>query len=373
MSRARAPRRWIRRSDSISCLRRWRDTLSKPFLLFGRSRAGRARAASDRRVRRRPAGAPTARAEIERLFRHTGITTLAGVVVALCTWLLFHRHRPSMPVLAWALLIHGAQAATLGVLLAFRRDTDALTGPSTWRQRHRIALALTAVGWGIAPVFLLGPDDLAYAALVVLVLLGMAVVGAIAAATDRTSIYPVAAAHRDAAAAGAALARRRCLRRAGAGRRHLDGRSPAPGAGAEPPAQQHLAGAARERRPGRAAAPADGADRPGQPGEEPVPRLGEPRPAPAAACAELLRRDARAAHGRVGRPAADLQHDAIDRGARQIVRRDPRHLQARRRRGRAARPVVPDPRPVPAPADELRRPGRGGRAAAPLSRPAPRS
>ncbi len=71
--------------------------------------------------------APTTRAEIERLFRHTGITTLAGVVVALCTWLLFHRHRPSMPVLAWALLIHGAQATTLGVLLAFRRDTDALT------------------------------------------------------------------------------------------------------------------------------------------------------------------------------------------------------------------------------------------------------
>ena len=134
-------------------------------------------------------GAPTARAEIERLFRHTGITTLAGVLVALCTWLLFHRHRPSMPVLAWALLIHGAQAATLGVLLAFRRDTDALTGPSTWRQRHRIALALMAAGWGIAPVFLLGPDDLAYAALLVLVLLGMAVVGAIAAATDRTSIF----------------------------------------------------------------------------------------------------------------------------------------------------------------------------------------
>ena len=142
-------------------------------------------------------GAPTARAEIERLFQHTGITTLAGVLVALCTWLLFHRHRPSMPVLAWALLIHGAQAAMLGVLLAFRRDTDALTGPSTWRQRHRVALALMAAGWGIAPAFLLGPDDLAYAALLVLVLLGMAVVGAIAAATDRTSIFlwllPIAA------------------------------------------------------------------------------------------------------------------------------------------------------------------------------------
>ena len=133
--------------------------------------------------------APATRAEIERQFRHTGVTTLAGVVVALCAWLLFYRHRPSMAVFAWALWIHSAQAATLCVLLAFRRDTDALTSPATWQQRHRIALALTAVGWGIAPVFLLGPDDLAYAALVVLVLLGMAVVGVIAAATDRTSIY----------------------------------------------------------------------------------------------------------------------------------------------------------------------------------------
>jgi len=133
--------------------------------------------------------APATRAEIERQFRHTGITTLAGVVVALCAWLLFYRHRPSMAVFAWALWIHSAQAATLGVLLTFRRDTDALTSPATWQQRHRIALALTAVGWGVAPVFLLGPDDLAYAALVVLVLLGMAVVGVIAAATDRTSIY----------------------------------------------------------------------------------------------------------------------------------------------------------------------------------------
>jgi len=74
-------------------------------------------------------GAPTTRAEIERLFRHTGITTLAGVVVALCAWLLFHRHRPSMSVLAWALLIHGAQAATLGVLLALQETVRAAGVP----------------------------------------------------------------------------------------------------------------------------------------------------------------------------------------------------------------------------------------------------
>ena len=131
----------------------------------------------------------TTRAETERLFRHAGVTTLAGVVVALCAWLLFHRHRPSLPVLVWALLIHSSQVAMLGVLLAFRRDAAALTGASTWRQRHRIVLTLTAIGWGIAPVFLLAPNDLAYAALLVLVLLGTAVIGAIAVATDRTSIY----------------------------------------------------------------------------------------------------------------------------------------------------------------------------------------
>jgi len=133
--------------------------------------------------------APTTRADIERLFRHSAITTLAGVVVALCTWLLFLRHRPATPMLAWALLIHGAQAATLGVLLAFRHDVDAPTRAATWQQRHRIALTLTAAGWGVAPIFLLGPGDLAYAALVVLILLGTAVVGAIAVATDRPAIY----------------------------------------------------------------------------------------------------------------------------------------------------------------------------------------
>jgi len=131
----------------------------------------------------------TAQAESERLFRHAGVTTLAGIVIALCTWLLFHRHRPSLPVLAWAVLIHSAQAATLGMLLALRRDRHVPSRASTWRQRHRIALTLTAIGWGIAPLFLLAPDDLAYAALLVLVLLGMAVIGAIAAATDRTSIF----------------------------------------------------------------------------------------------------------------------------------------------------------------------------------------
>jgi signal transduction histidine kinase/CheY-like chemotaxis protein len=129
------------------------------------------------------------RAETERLFGHTGTTTLAGVVVASCAWLLFYRHRPAMPVLAWALLIHGTQAAALALLLAFRRDTGESTPSATWQRRHRIVVALMALGWGIAPVLMLAPDDLAYSALLVLVLLGMAVVGAIATATDRTSIY----------------------------------------------------------------------------------------------------------------------------------------------------------------------------------------
>jgi signal transduction histidine kinase/CheY-like chemotaxis protein len=133
--------------------------------------------------------ASTTRAEIERLFGYTGTTTLAGAVVAACAWLLFYRHRPALPVLAWALLIHGTQAAALTLLLAFRRDSGESTRPATWQRRHRIAVALMALTWGVAPVLLLAPDDLAYSALLVLVLLGMAVVGAIATATDRTSIY----------------------------------------------------------------------------------------------------------------------------------------------------------------------------------------
>jgi signal transduction histidine kinase len=133
--------------------------------------------------------AATTRAEIERLFGYTGTTTLAGAVVAACAWLLFYRHRPALPVLAWALLIHGTQAAALTLLLAFRRDSGESTRPATWQRRHRIAVALMALAWGVSPVLLLAPDDLAYSALLVLVLLGMAVVGAIATATDRTSIY----------------------------------------------------------------------------------------------------------------------------------------------------------------------------------------
>ena len=129
------------------------------------------------------------RVEIERLFGHVGLTTLAGVVVALCVWLLFYRHRPSPPVLAWAMLVHGAQAATLALLWTFRRDAGGLTSASTWQRRFRMALALTAIAWGVAPVLFLPPDDVAYAALLVLVLLGMAVVGVLATATDRTCIF----------------------------------------------------------------------------------------------------------------------------------------------------------------------------------------
>jgi hypothetical protein len=58
---------------------------------------------------------------IERLFQHTGMTTLAGVVIAACVWLLFDPHRPSPAVHAWAVLIHAAQATMLMTLAAFRR------------------------------------------------------------------------------------------------------------------------------------------------------------------------------------------------------------------------------------------------------------
>ena len=140
---------------------------------------------------------PATRAEVERLCQHAAITTVAGAVVALGVWLLFHRHRPAAPVLAWAVLIHAAQGATLALLWAFRRDSGERTSASTWLLRYRIALALTAWAWGMAPVFFLPPDDPAYAALLVLVLLGMAVIGAVATATDRTGIFlwlvPIAA------------------------------------------------------------------------------------------------------------------------------------------------------------------------------------
>ncbi|HEV7575726.1 MAG TPA: hybrid sensor histidine kinase/response regulator [Caldimonas sp.] len=128
------------------------------------------------------------RAGVERLYEQVGATTLAGIVIALCTWPLFYWHGRTTLVLAWAVLIHAAQAAALALLWAFRSDAGAPKSPATWQWRYRVVLALMALAWGIAPVLFLPADDVAYAALLALILLGMAVGGGVAIATDRNAV-----------------------------------------------------------------------------------------------------------------------------------------------------------------------------------------
>ncbi|HEY2188849.1 MAG TPA: hybrid sensor histidine kinase/response regulator [Caldimonas sp.] len=130
------------------------------------------------------------RAEVRRLYEHSGATTAAGFVVALCLWLLFYRHDSSRLVLGWAAAIHAVQLASVGLLWAFRRDARVpAASAETWLRRFRVALLLGAAVWGSAPILFLPADDLAYAAFLMLVLFGIAAGGAVAIAIDRPAIY----------------------------------------------------------------------------------------------------------------------------------------------------------------------------------------
>src|SRR5450755_490003 len=128
-------------------------------------------------------------AEVRRLYDQLGATAAAGFVTALCLWLFFYLHSGSGWVLIWALAVHATQAARLALLVAFRHAGIGPAGAGTWQRRYRIALFLTAAAWGLAPVLFLPADDLAYAAVMMLVLLGMAVGGVAAIATDRASVF----------------------------------------------------------------------------------------------------------------------------------------------------------------------------------------
>ncbi|MGZ8260162.1 MAG: hypothetical protein ACXWUL_06380, partial [Caldimonas sp.] len=135
------------------------------------------------------APAPT-EAEVGRLFANVAATTGAGVLVALCLWLLLDRSGSSAPARGWAIAIHATQAASLGLLWAFRRASRTrAAAPIVWLRRFRVVLAVAAAVWGLAPVLFLPADDLALAAVVMVVLLAIAVGGTAAVATDRASIY----------------------------------------------------------------------------------------------------------------------------------------------------------------------------------------
>jgi signal transduction histidine kinase/CheY-like chemotaxis protein len=137
------------------------------------------------------------RAEVGRLYDNAGVAAVASFVTAACFWALYYHHAPSRAVLVWAFVIHATQGVRLALLLAYGRKQAAAVSPTVWRDRYRIALLATGIAWGLAPVLFLPPDDLAYAAMMMLVLLGIAVGGIAAIATDRISVYlwllPVAA------------------------------------------------------------------------------------------------------------------------------------------------------------------------------------
>ncbi|MFL6663086.1 MAG: hybrid sensor histidine kinase/response regulator [Rhizobacter sp.] len=128
-------------------------------------------------------------AEVRRLYDNAGTAAAAAFITAACFWVFYYHHTHSATVLVWALVMHLTQAARLGLLLSFRRQAGASLPAIIWLERYRLALLTTAVAWGLAPVLFLPPADVAYAAMMMLVLLGIAVGGVATIATDRVSVY----------------------------------------------------------------------------------------------------------------------------------------------------------------------------------------
>jgi two-component system, sensor histidine kinase len=128
------------------------------------------------------------RAEVKRLYDNAIPAAAGAVVVALVFWLMFYRHTHDPLVLVWAALAHGCQATRLAVLIAFQRAKGTRRDPAVWLFRYRAALFSMGATWGLAPLMFLPEGDLAYTAVMLLVLLGVAVSGITAIATDRASV-----------------------------------------------------------------------------------------------------------------------------------------------------------------------------------------
>ncbi len=92
-------------------------------------------------------------------------------------------------MLVWAVITHTVQAGRLVLLAAFRNERSSDVSPITWRRRYRLALLAAALAWGIAPLLFLPANDVPYASVLMLVLLGIAVGGVSTVAADRVSLY----------------------------------------------------------------------------------------------------------------------------------------------------------------------------------------
>lgn len=129
------------------------------------------------------------RAEVERLYENAISAAAGGFAAALVFWIVFYQHGHAMAVLAWAVVIHVAQSVRLGIVLAFKHTRARHREPLLWLRRYRVTLCAVSSAWGLAPLMFLPPNDLAFAALMLLVLLGVAVTGISGIAPDRASVF----------------------------------------------------------------------------------------------------------------------------------------------------------------------------------------
>lgn len=126
--------------------------------------------------------------EVRSLYTNVDMALIGAFITAVVLWALFYQHTQAIGALVWAAIVHIAQGVRLLLMRAYRRDDAAATRAVLWRRRYRLALFVMACIWGAAPLFMLQPDDVAYAALLMLVLLGITVGGTSTLAADRLSI-----------------------------------------------------------------------------------------------------------------------------------------------------------------------------------------
>lgn len=132
-------------------------------------------------------------AQVQVLFDGSVHATLAGMVAGLTFWVTCLAYSGDRLVLAWALLLHGAQCWTLLCLGPRRRrpavDADGGAADTARRlRRYLVPLTLQALVWGSVPLHLLPLADPAQLALLALALLCVASGGVTALVAQRSAI-----------------------------------------------------------------------------------------------------------------------------------------------------------------------------------------
>lgn len=128
-------------------------------------------------------------AEVERLYENAMAATVGGFAAALILWLAFYDRNHAPTVLGWAVIVHLAQGLRLGVVLAFKRERARPRAPGRWLRRYRATLLAVSAAWGLAPLLFLPDNDLAYASLLLLMLLSTTITGVSGIASDRMSVF----------------------------------------------------------------------------------------------------------------------------------------------------------------------------------------